>query len=316
MANLLERSEPSRSLARFAALALLLAGGTAAIAQVQMGITGLFSNMTPTDAASNLNGRGIVTKHGDEGSLVFPLGDGTTGSTVSGVVSFSRSDDSRLTRVDFSAVGEAAALQYVSWLFQTGGRYGAPRQRNVSGTVLSETYCYSRNLAVLLQLNDRKATLSFSTAPEDLHLCSGSAAKRQFDAVAYQVGPPASPPSDLQAGRTPNAGATNPAAARAETAKAERAALEQRYADLGYCHGVYMRLTGIDALPQARRRMASEAMMRVREQGRSVQKQLGYSDETAKQTFGQSAAMRQTSNLRTQQDFTSAVSDCRAKNAA
>lgn len=299
-----------------AALMLLLAAGTAAQAQVQMGVTGLFSNMTPADAAANLNGRSIATKRGDDGTLLFPLGDGTTRSTVRGMVSFSRGDDSRLTGVDFAAEGETAALQYVSWLFQTGARYGAPKQRNLSGTVLSETYCYSRDLAVLLQLADRKATLSFSTAPEHLRVCSGTAAKRDFDAVAYQVGPPASPPGDLQAGRAPAGAGNSPAAARAETAKAERAALEQRFADLGYCHGLYMRLTGMSVLPPAKRREASDAMGRVREQGRSVQRQLGYSDETAEQTFGQAAGMRQTSGLRSQQDFTRAVSDCRAKNAA
>ena len=116
-------------LAARAAMVLLVAVSSTASAQVQMGVTGLFSGMTSSDAAANLTGRGIATRRGDDASLLFPLGDGTTKATVRGIVSFSKGEVGRLTTVEFAAEGESAAVQYVSWLYQTGGRYGAPRAR-------------------------------------------------------------------------------------------------------------------------------------------------------------------------------------------
>lgn len=276
------------------------------VSNVQMGVSGVFGSMAANEVAQNLNARGIVSKAAADGTLQFLLGDGTTRATVRGVVSFSSGAEQQVQSVEFSVDGEAAAAQFVSWLFQTGGRYGAAQHRALTGVAMNETYCYSKALAVQVQLADRRASLLFTRATDALSNCKGSPAKRDFDAVAYQVGPPATPPDVRSAG---------PAGGGQVEPKADRAAMERRYADLAYCHGLYMRLNGLDALPPARRRAAGEAMVRVRQQGRTVQQQLGYSDAQAEGMFGQAAAMRLTGDLRNQQDVTRALADCRAKNA-
>jgi hypothetical protein len=153
-----------------------------------LGLVDIGVNQTQNEIVSGLTQKGWKLKERFSNTVTFNAFDQESKSDLELVIFVNDDENPKVSEVQIHANGPSSLPIFANWARKLRDRVGPPISKSKQGNLVSEVYCPHAGVAAVLQLDDIRANLAFTTGP-NVKYCGSVSRSYPPGALWLQVAP-------------------------------------------------------------------------------------------------------------------------------